>query len=125
MKIEFRKVPFNEKSFETSFDSVKLEGTFCRISPTLAKINAVLVGEATVDCCRCGDEYKVNMNEELDFLLSDGVYSKPESDDLVFEIENGIIDFDALIESELSSLRSDYHICDKCANIANDIEKEY
>ena len=38
MKIEFKKVPTTKKELETSFNSVKIEGTFCRISSSLVKI---------------------------------------------------------------------------------------
>ncbi len=40
MKIEFRKVPSTAKDFSTSFASVKLEGTFCKISSLLIKVDA-------------------------------------------------------------------------------------
>jgi hypothetical protein len=126
MKIEFRKVLFTEKEFTCELDSVKLEGTFCKISPTLAKVKATLVGSTSVDCCRCGDEYTINVNENLKFLLSNKVYEDESLlEDLVIEIENDIIDFDEIIESEISSIRSDYHICSSCLNNKENIEKEY
>ena len=126
MKIEFRKVLFTEKEFTCELDSVKLEGTFCKISPTLAKVKATLVGSTSVDCCRCGDEYTINVNENLEFLLSNKVYEdEAELEDLVIEIENDIIDFDEIIESEISSIKSDYHICSSCLNNKESIEKEY
>lgn len=125
MKIEFKKLPFTEKEFSNEFDSVKLEGTFCKISATLAKVKATLVGNTVVECCRCGKDYAIMVDEELDFLLSDGVYENEESDELVFEVENNTADFDEIIESELSSIKSDYHICDDCLKNENDIEKEY
>lgn len=126
MQIEFRKVPFTAKEFIAELDSVKLEGTFCKMSPTLAKVEATLAGPASVDCCRCGLEYTIELNENLEFLLSNRVYEDDsELENLVIEIENDIIDFDELIESEISSIRSDYHICALCLNNKDDIEKEY
>lgn len=125
MKIEFKKVPFTEKDFINELDSVKLEGTFCKISSTLAKVNTTLVGMTSVQCCRCGDEYPFEVNENLKFLLSDGVYNNTESDELVFEIENNTIDFDELIQSEISSIKSDYHICKDCLKNEDGIDKEY
>jgi hypothetical protein len=126
MKIEFRKVPFTPKEFSNILNSVKLEGTFCRMSPTLAKVEATLVGTTTVDCCRCGDEYTINVDENLEFLLSNKVYEdEAELEDLVIEVENDMIDFDEIIESEISSIRSDYHICNVCLQNKDSIEKEY
>jgi len=124
MKIEFRKVPQSPKELRVSFDSVEIEGTFCKISPSLVKIDAVLKGNTEIDCCRCGKTDTVALNEEAKFLLSDGIYKNPESDDLVIEIENSLIDFDEIIESELVSIKSDYYLCEDCSD-DNDFEKEF
>ncbi len=125
MKIEFRKVPTTPKEFVNNFASVKLEGTFCKISPTLIKIDASLIGSTTIQCIRCGEEENINLNEKLEFSLSDGIFKHNESEDLVIEIENGIIDFDDICESELSSIKSDYHICNSCLKYNEEIEKEF
>ncbi|RXJ98513.1 hypothetical protein CRU98_09070 [Arcobacter sp. CECT 8986] len=125
MKIEFRKVPTTPKEFTNDFASVKLEGTFCKMSPTLIKVDALLTGKTPVTCIRCGEEENINLDEKLDFLISDGIFKGNESEDLVIEIENGIIDFDEICESELSSLESDYHICKNCLDDNIEIEKEF
>ncbi len=126
MKIEFRKVPNTLKEFQFDYDSVKIEGTFCKISPSLVKIDGILSGNASIMCSRCGEDDTVILNEKLDFLLSDGIYkaNSSDSDELVIEIEDNIIDFDEIIQSEISSICSDYHICAKCAN-SDFVEQEY
>lgn len=124
MKIEFKKVPQTEKEFETEFNSVKLEGTFCKISPSLVKISAKMFGPTQIQCCRCGKTEEQTLDEELDFLLSDGIFNK-ESDDLVIEIENNTIDFDEIIQNEIASVQSDYHFCDECANSTEAYEQEF
>lgn len=123
MKIEFRKVPVTKKEFQHGYNSVNIEGTFCKISPTLVKVESTLEGTIEVECCRCGDSFKKDINEELNFLISNGVY-KGEEEDLIIEIENEIIDFDEICESETSSIKSDYHICKNCDN-DNFIDKEF
>jgi len=124
MKIEFRKVPFNEKDFKVSLDSVDFEGTFCKLSSTLVKIDATLKGASQVTCDRCSKEDDITLDEKLNFLLSDGVYNN-QTDELVVEIEDGFIDFDEIIHSELSSIQSDYHICDECEQNNKTIEQEF
>jgi len=124
MKIEFRKVPSNPKDFKVKFNSVEIEGIFCKMSSTLVKIDASLSGITQINCDRCGKEEDVPVNEKLDFLLSDGVYTK-ETDELVIEIEDSFIDFDEIIQSELSSIQSDYHICDECEQNNKTIEQEF
>ena len=126
MKIEFRKVPFTPKEFQIDYDSVKIEGTFCKISPSLVKIDGMLTGTIPVLCSRCGEDDTIILNEKVNFLLSDGIYkaNSSDSDELVIEIEDNIIDFDEIIQSEISSICSDYHICTKCAE--NEfVEQEY
>ncbi|WP_419771373.1 MAG: hypothetical protein ACNI3C_06170 [Candidatus Marinarcus sp.] len=124
MKIEFKKIPSTLKEFQTEFASVELEGTFCKISPSLVKIEANLQGTTQIECCRCGKSEDLKLDEELDFLLSDGIFNK-ESEELVIEIENGTIDFDEIIQNELASIQSEYHYCSECQNTDEVFEKEF
>lgn len=125
MKIEFKKVPQTPKELAVEFNSVKIEGTFCKISQSLVKIDAMLIGNTDIDCCRCGITDNIQLNEKLDFLLSDRIIKNDESEDLVIEIENGLIDFDEIIQSELEAIKSDYHICEQCLKDNDDFEKEF
>ena len=125
MKIEFRKAPQTSKELEIEYNSVKIEGTFCKISQSLVKVDAVLKGSTDIDCCRCGITEVIEVDEELHLLLSDGVYKKDESEYLVIEVENGLIDFNEIIESELNSIKSDYHICNNCLQLGDNFEKEF
>ena len=125
MKIEFRKAPQTTKELVVEYNSVKIEGTFCKISQSLVKVDAVLLGNTDIDCCRCGITEVIEVDEELHLLLSDGVYKKDESEYLVIEVENGLIDFDEIIESELNSIKSDYHICNNCLQLGDNFEKEF
>jgi uncharacterized metal-binding protein YceD (DUF177 family) len=126
MKIEFRKVPLQESEFEIFSDSVKFSGTFSKISQKLAKISAHIDGTFVVECCKCGKEIKLELDEDIDLLVSDGIYSsKEDEEDIVIEVEDHIINFDDILNSELESLRSEYHICEECENNENLIEIEY
>ena len=125
MKIEFKKIPQEKKEFNTSLNSVKIEGTFCRISSSLVKIEANLIGNIEIDCSRCGALETLNINEDLKLLLSDGVFKGNEDEFLVIEIENSLIDFDEIIQSELNSIKSDYHLCDECTQLGDNFEKEF
>ena len=125
MKIEFRKAPQTTKELVVEYNSVKIEGTFCKISQSLVKVDAELKGSTDVDCCRCGATEMIEVDEKLNLLWSDGVYKKDESDYLVIEIEDSLINFEDIIESELNSIRSDYHICDDCLQLGDNFEKEF
>jgi uncharacterized metal-binding protein YceD (DUF177 family) len=125
MKIEFKKVPQTTKELVVEFNSVKIEGTFCKISPSLVKVDAVLKGTTEIDCCRCGITEIKEVDEELNLLLSDGIYKGNEEEYLVIEVENSLIDFDEIINSELNSIKSDYHICKECIKYGDNFEKEF
>lgn len=125
MKIEFKKVPQTKKELVVLYNSVKIEGIFCKISPSLVKVEAVLKGSIDIDCCRCGTSEISEISEELKLLLSDGIYKGNEAEFLVIEIENNLIDFDEIIESELNSIKSDYYICKDCLQNSDSFEQEF
>lgn len=124
MKIEFRKVPSEPKDFSFSTDSVVFEGQFAKISSTLAKITAKLNGKLHTSCYKCGSETEISINEDLEFLVSDGIYSGENHEDTVVEIDDHIIDFEKLVNSEIISIDSDYYCCENC-NSDELFEKEY
>ena len=127
MKIEFRKIPLQETEFEIISNSVKFLGTFSKISSKLAKINSKLSGNCDVDCCKCGITFDVPVDSEIEFLLSDGIYSSESNDEelVIIEVEDHFLDFNEVLHSELESLRSEYHVCDNCKTNDDLVEIEY
>ena len=125
MKIEFRKIPLTSSEFEIDSNSVKFSGTFCKISSKLAKIDGNIQGELDVDCCKCGQSLSISLDETTTFLVSDGVYSSEDEEYIVIEVENHILDFDEILQSELESLKSEYYICDTCKKNNDYVEIEY
>lgn len=127
MKIEFRKIPLQETEFELSSNSVKFLGTFSKISSKLAKINSNLSGNYDVDCCKCGITFDVPVDSDIEFLLSDGIYSSESNDEelVIIEVEDHFLDINEVLHSELESLRSEYHVCDNCKTNDNFVEIEY
>lgn len=125
MKIEFRKVSPVKKEFSAKLDSVTFEGTFCKITPKLIEIEAQLVGDTQVECCKCGRDFLISINEPLKIFISDGIYSNNDEEKTIIEIDDGIIDFDDIINSEIESIHSDYMICDACQDTDLFIEKEF
>ena len=127
MKIEFRKIPLQETEFEISSNSVKFLGTFSKISSKLAKINSKLYGNYDVDCCKCGITFDIPVDSDIEFLLSDGIYSSENHDEelVIIEVEDHFLDFNEVLHSELESLRSEYHVCDNCKTNDDLVEIEY
>jgi hypothetical protein len=128
MKIEFRKLPIEATEFEISSNSVKFLGTFSKITSNLAKVDTTLLGNCDVDCCKCGVTLNIELNEKINFLVSDGIYTPDSRDDeeaIVIEVENHIVDFDEILHSEIESLNSEYYLCDTCKTDDKFVEIEY
>jgi len=126
VKIEFKKVSKDIKKLKAEFNSVKIEGIFYKIALSLVKIEAKLSGNIEVDCLRCAKIETLTLDEKLKLLLSDGIFKDEEEEEfLVIEVENSLIDFDEIIQSELNSIKSDYHICKKCLQKDEFIEQEF
>ena len=126
MKIEFRKIPLKGSEFDIVHDSVEFSGTFSKISSKLAKINGKLDGKLEVECCKCGTPFTIDLNEEVEVLVSDGIYTdKDEEEFIVVEITDNVLDFDEVLHSELESLRSEYYICDACKENDQAVDIEY
>jgi len=126
MKIEFRKVPLQESSFDLKLDSVNFLGTFSKISSKLVKIDGKIDGILEVDCCKCGKTLDIKLTEVVKLHLSDGIYQdESEDDEIVIEIDDHIIDFDDILKSEIESIKSEYYVCDECKLKNDSIELEY
>jgi hypothetical protein len=128
MKIEFRKLPIDTNEFEISSNSVKFLGTFSKITSNIAKIDTTLIGDCDVDCCKCGNMLTISLDEKVNFLVSDGIYTKDSRDDeerIVIELEDHILDFDELLHSEIESVKSEYYVCDTCKEHNQFVEIEY
>lgn len=127
MKIEFKKVPFDSKNFQINdINLVKIEGTFCKITQELVKITTNISGSLDTLCSRCGKDMLVDLDENIEFLVSDGIYKGDSLEELdVIESFDNSVDFDEILKSELESIRSDYHICDECLDKQELLEKEF
>jgi hypothetical protein len=128
VKIEFRKLPVEPTEFEISSNSVKFLGTFSKITSNLAKIDTTLLGNCDVDCCKCGTTLNIELDEKINFLVSDGIYTPDDRDDeesIVIEIDDHIVDFNEILHSEIESLNSEYYICDACKENDKFVEIEY
>jgi hypothetical protein len=123
MKIEFRKIPFEAKKFSFTSNSVIFEGNFGRITSSLVKFNAKMSGKIPSSCYKCGQDINLDIDESIDYIVSDGIYSDDKYEETVIEVDDNIIDFNQLIDSEIISINSDYHICKNC-NIDELFEQE-
>jgi uncharacterized metal-binding protein YceD (DUF177 family) len=125
MKIYFKKIPSTLKDIEYESNSVKIEGSLSRISAQLVKLDSKMNGRLMAYCSRCGRDIELSLkDEEFNIIVSDGVPSGDMEDDVSFEFFDGYIDFEEIIQSELETIKSDYHICKDCVD-TDDIDREF
>jgi len=116
LKIEFKKVGFNQKEITINNKDLKLRGNIVRDDKKLVDLEATLQGTVEVECRRCGKEFTIPVDEKLRLKLSDGIYRGALEEADVVEFYDGSINFEELMESERESMRLDYHLCDECKN---------
>ena len=118
MKIELKKIPFNPKEFETSFEGLTLKGVFYKENHNLAKVEATLSGDIEVICNRCADTFIKNIDEKLKLIITDKIYNGFDDEYDVIEIFSQFIDFDDIITSEIESHKLDFeNICNNCKDL--------
>ncbi|QCD44252.1 hypothetical protein [Campylobacter mucosalis] len=118
MKLSFLKVTKQPSDFKLEKDSLNFSGFVVRQDPKIVKCQGKILGNTPHICDRCGDEISLQIDQDVDLLLSDGVY-KDEPDELsnIFEFFDGEINFDDIFVSEIEAYKSDYFYCENCKNL--------
>ena len=124
MVIVFDKIGSTVKPIELSSKGVTLDGTLQKSGYHQVTLDARLNGCFDLDCDRCGDTYTYDMDTKLRLKLSDLV--SEDKDDLdIIEFLDGKIDLLYILESEITSIESSYHYCDKCNGNDEEFEIEF
>ncbi len=125
MKISFAKIANNQIPFELNSDGLNFNGGLKRISQNLVSCKGKIVGEIAHNCDRCGEDINLKLDEDVNLILSDGIYKDNEEnlddneenlDDAV-EFFDGFINLDEVLTSEIEAFKSDYFYCEKCKNL--------
>ena len=124
MTIVFDKINSTAKPIGLTSKGITLEGTLQKSGYHQVTLDATLNGCIDLDCDRCGETYSYDMDGKLRLKLSDLV-SEDKVDLDIIEFLDGKIDLLYILESEITSIESSYHYCDKCDNNDEDFEIEY
>jgi len=124
MTIVFDKINSTAKPVGLTSKGIMLEGTLQKSGYHQVTLDANLNGCINLDCDRCGETYNYDMDSKLRLKLSDLV--SEDKDDLdIIEFLDGKIDLLYILESEITSIESSYHYCDKCDGNDENFEIEY
>ncbi len=115
MKVMLRKVTKTPLDFELKSDEITFKGYLEYYEGKLILLKAKLEGSLLKPCDICAEEFKLDVDEDIEFFISDGLYEDDGSIELdVVESFDGNADIDELLHSEIELIRSDYHSCDNC-----------
>ena len=119
MKIEFKKIPTTGIHFEASLDEIKFFGEALKTGKTTVKCTGQLEGILPHVCDRCGESFKLTVNERVEVFAQDGLYEDQEGEELlnIIEFFDGSIDIDTILQSEIEAFKSDYHYCGQCEQL--------
>jgi len=117
VKITLRKITKTPLDFEVKSKEMIFKGYLEYHSGKLILLQAKLSGLLERSCDICAQDSKVSVDEEIEFFLSDGIYSGSDDIDVV-ESLNGTVDIEELLASEIELIKSDYYSCDACKHSA-------
>lgn len=114
MKVAFSKITSQSKHFTLKKDSLVLECDISRKSHNIAFLSGVIRGEIALRCDLSGEEFNKHIDQELVLYISNGMWDTQSQSELmsfdVIEFFDGFIDIEYLLNSEIESIKSDYHI---------------
>ncbi len=115
MKVSFTSL--YKEGFESSLQKDDVEFSFStqKVSRDLIKCKGKIFGQTKHICDRCGDEFLLQIDEDIEVLVSDG-FAKPSKEELqnIIEFFDGFVDFDEVFISELQAIKCDYFYCKNC-----------
>ena len=117
MKITLRKIGKTPLDFDMKSDEITFKGYLQYDTNKLILLKAKLSGKINTDCDVCADEFKLDVDEDIEFYIHDGIYESKNEDLLdVVECMDSTLDLDEILVSEIELIKSDYKSCDSCKN---------
>jgi len=115
VKVILRKVTSTPLDFEIKSDEITFKGFLQYHSGKLILLKATLSGKINTNCNICADEFKLDVDETIEFYLHSGIY-EVENEVLLDVVEcfNDTADLDEILNSELELIKSDYNTCKNC-----------
>ncbi|WP_200762591.1 hypothetical protein [Nitrosophilus alvini] len=123
MKIDFKKATAHPREFSVEKEGVVFSGIYKKENVKTVDIKGNIKNSILVTCRRCSKEFMIKLEESLHIKASDGIFKGNCEEADVIEFLDNKIDFDYILESEIESIKLDYHLCEDCKCI-EDFEKE-
>ena len=114
MKITLRKITKTPLDFDIKSNEITFKGYLEYHVGKLILLKADLIGLVDIQCSSCGEDFKLSLDEKVEFFISDGLYDGDDMDMDIVESFNSLADIDELLNSEIELIKSDYHSCKNC-----------
>ena len=124
MKIEFDKVGHSSKSFHKKIDDVSIDGSLQKLGHHRVALEGDMRGHVAVKCDRCGVSYDYRVEQQLNLTLSNQIVESKDDLDII-EFLDGKIDISFILQSEINTIKSEYHYCDDCQDSEDELEIEF
>lgn len=124
MKIAFDKVSHTAKPFREAHEGVVLEGILQKKGEESVTLLGEMEGIVILQCNRCGVSFNHTIATPIKLTLSNQIVE--DKDDLdIIEFLDGGIDISFILQSEINTIKSEYHYCDICAESEEAFEMEF
>jgi uncharacterized metal-binding protein YceD (DUF177 family) len=115
MKIKLIKIGKTPIDFDIKSNEITFKGFLQYHCNKLILLKAKLEGSIDIECSRCAEEFKLDVDENIEFFISDGLYEDDDNIEFdVIESFNSLVNIDELLNSEIELIKSDYHDCRNC-----------
>lgn len=117
MKIAMKKCTPTPKDVALSIGNVHLQARLFRVDSQMLRLEGNISGELELTCDVSGEDYTQRLDYPLVLYIADGLWSmQSQSKKLdsfeVIEFFDGFVDLHYILESEIESIKSDYHTKD-------------
>jgi hypothetical protein len=115
LKVILRRVTKTPLDFEVKSDEITFKGYLEYHSGRLILLKATMNGPVSTVCDICAEDFILQVDEEVEFFISDGIFDDIDSVELdVIESFDGNADLEEILNSEIELIKSDYHSCPNC-----------
>ncbi len=114
MKIECRRIGKTPVAFQLETKEARFFGTIVFQKGSLFYVKGHIEGHFSAPCDICAEPFDTILDEEIEILVSDGVYEGMDERLDVVEVMDSVVDMDAIFHSEVELIKCDYRRCQHC-----------
>ena len=105
-------------------EDVVLDGSLQKSGYHRVMLLGEMKGSVAVTCNRCGNGFLHPFETALRLTVTDQIVEAKDDLDII-EFLDGRIDISFILQSEINTVKSEYHYCDKCQEHDEAFEMEF